>query len=143
MINVLLGLLTGGVSSGIEIAKEHLAGKRARKQAKLDTELAITKAKAENAISLMQSKQAADIAWDTTSVEKSGWRAGWFTVVLSLPIVTCFIPGMDQYVAEGFQAIQENVPEWYQLAFGVAVASAFGMRELVTFMKAKGGVKVG
>ena len=140
MWNVLLGLLTGGVSSGVEIIKETVKAKQLRKQTQLEVDLAIAKAKAENAIKLMETKQAADIAWDTTSIEKSGWRAGWFTVILSGPMVVCFFPGGAEYVKAGFAAIGGSVPDWYQMAFGVAVASAFGFRQLVDLMKAKKGI---
>jgi hypothetical protein len=46
-------------------------------------------------------------------------------VVLSIPVIMCFVPGLDQYVFRGFESL-EKTPEWFQYFLGVAVTSAFG-----------------
>jgi hypothetical protein len=41
---------------------------------------------------------------------------------------------MQPYILEGFANL-ELVPEWYLMSVGIAVAFAFGFRQLVPLMK--------
>jgi len=109
-----------------------------RKTAKLDSELAIHAAKTDAQIEKISTGQKADIAWEQTSISTSGWKDEWFTIILSIPAILCFIPGMDVYVVRGFAALSET-PKWYQWAFLVAVGSAFGYRKIADFMNLKKG----
>jgi len=60
------------------------------------------------------------------------------TIILSIPMVMCFIPGLVVYVERGFAVLQET-PEWYRYVIGVAIGSAFGVRSVANFMKLKKG----
>lgn len=111
---------------------------QARKKAKLESDLRVNEAKTEAKIDLLKTEKAADIAWENTSITQAGWKDEWFTVVLSIPAILCFIPGMADYVKAGFAAL-EQTPEWYQWAFLVAVASSFGYKKLADFMALKRG----
>lgn len=118
-----------------------LAG-RERKQelakVRVEADLEVYKAKAHAKIQRMQTAQEADIAWDNNALENAGWKDEWFTVLLSIPLILCFIPGMDVYVRAGFTSL-EGTPEWYQAAFGLAIAASFGMKKFTDYMgKAKG-----
>lgn len=128
-------------TTGLGMVGDHFKDKRARKKAALDSALAIDKAKTEAVIKKMHTSQEADIAWQNLSIQQSGWKDEFFTIVLSIPMILCFIPGMDVYVAAGFKAISENVPDWYQWSFMVAVASAFGYKKLADVMSLKKGAK--
>lgn len=109
-----------------------------RKQAKLESDLRINEAKTEAKIERFKTGQQADIAWENTSITQSGWKDEWFTIVLSIPAILCFIPGMAVYVKSGFEALK-NTPEWYQWAFLVAIGSSFGYRKIADFMALKKG----
>ena len=105
---------------------------------KLEGELAVSQAKTDAHIEKIRTGQAADIAWESTSLDNSGWKDEYWTIVLSMPMIMCFIPGLVTYVERGFVALQ-NTPEWYQYAIGIAIGSAFGVRQFANFMKLKKG----
>ena len=113
-------------------------GWQKRKTAKLDSDLAISKAKTDANIKKIATGQTADIAWEKTSLEQSGWKDEYWTIVLSIPMIMCFIPGLVEYVEKGFAALQQT-PEWYRYVIGVAIGSAFGVRQVANFMSLKKG----
>ncbi len=109
-----------------------------RKKAKLHSDLAIQTAMTQAKIDRLSTGQKADIAWENLSVTNSGWKDEWFTIVLSIPAILVFVPGMVEYVRAGFEALQQ-CPDWYQWMLGIAVGSAFGYRKIADFMKLKKG----
>lgn len=123
------------------MVNDHFKDRRELKKAEQDGKIAVAKAQTDAVIKKMHTKQEADIAWQNLSISQSGWKDEWFTIILSIPMIMCFIPGMDGYVSAGFKAINENVPEWYQWCFMIAVASAFGYKKLADVMSLKKGAK--
>ena len=115
-------------------------GWQKRKTAQLESDLAINKAVTDAKINQLATAQQADIAWENTALTNSGWKDEWFTVVLSIPLIMCFIPGMDVYVRAGFAALQANTPDWYQWSLLVAISASFGYKKLADFMALKKGV---
>jgi hypothetical protein len=115
-----------------------VTGWQKRKTAKLDSDLAIASAKTAANIKKIETGQVADIAWEKTSLEQSGWKDEYWTIVLSIPMIMCFVPGLVQYVEKGFAALQ-STPEWYRYVVGVAIGSAFGVRQVANFMALKKG----
>ena len=115
-----------------------ITGWQQRKAVKLEGDIAISKAKTEANIDKIKPGQVADIAWEKTSLDQSGWKDEWWTLVLSFPLVMCFIPGLVKYVKDGFDVLQ-TTPEWYRYAIGIAISSAFGVRQFASFMKLKKG----
>ena len=113
-------------------------GRERRKAVKLEGDLAVAKAVTDARIDKVKTGQAADIAWETTSLDKSGWKDEYWTIVLSIPMIMCFIPGLVEYVVQGFGALQKT-PEWYRYAIGIAISSAFGVKTFANFMKLKKG----
>ena len=113
-------------------------GWQARKTVKLEGDLAIAGAKTTAQIKKIETGQIADIAWEKTSLEQSGWKDEYWTIVLSLPMIMCFIPGLVTYVERGFMALQQT-PLWYRYAVGVAIGSAFGVKQVANFMSLKKG----
>ena len=97
-------------------------------------------AKTEAMIARMANKASADVAWENLSIENAGWKDEWFTLMLSVPVVMCFIPGGAPYVQAGFAALSASTPEWFTYAFLVAVGSSFGVRKLTDFMSLRKGV---
>lgn len=129
-----LSLIPGLFTMGNDWLKD----RQARKQAKLQSDLDIHQAKTTAHIKRLETGQQADIAWENTSIQNAGWKDEWFTIVLSIPAILCFIPGMAKFVKAGFDALN-NTPEWYQWAFLVAVSSAFGYKKIADFMALKRG----
>lgn len=110
------------LGSALGIAGDWLEGRRARAQARLDADIAIE-----------QRRATADIDWDTIQAQNSAssWKDEWFTIILSLPLMAIFIPPLRDSVAESFSYLQNVVPDWYLLYFGLAVSAAFGYRQVV------------
>ncbi len=87
-----------------------------------------SEAKAENAAS-----------WDEIAQGNSStsWKDEYLTLLISIPLIMCFIPSLVPYVREGF-AVLETMPTWYQYTFSVIVAASFGVRGAIGLMnKAK------
>ena len=115
-----------------------VTGWQARKTVKLEGDLAVAKAVTDARIEKVKTGQAADIAWEKTSLDQSGWKDEYWTIILSIPMVMCFIPGLVVYVERGFAVLQET-PKWYRYVIGIAIGSAFGGRSVANFMKLKKG----
>ena len=108
--------LVGNIFGGVN---DHFKAKRALKHAELTTKLAI-----------MERQQTADIDWDKQALmnANNSWADEWFVILLSIPAVMAFIPGLSVYVGMGFAELAK-APEWYLAAFGIAVAASFGFRK--------------
>lgn len=127
MFNMLLGPVVDLVKTVAGGFMDSAKAKRQLKAARLETELAIEKA-----------KSTADIDWDKQAMlnAQTSWKDEWFTILLSIPAVMAFIPGLAQYVGMGFDELAK-APEWYLGAFGLAVAASFGMRSYAKKMIGK------
>jgi len=132
--NAVFGFIKGLISPATEIVK----GWQARKAAKLESDLAINTARTASIIHTLKTKQEGDIAWENLSIDKSGWKDEYFTIVLSIPAILCFVPGMVEYVVAGFNALR-GCPDFYQWMLGISVGSAFGYKRIADFMAIKKG----
>lgn len=67
--------------------------------------------------------------WESIQAEagKHSWKDEFWTIVLSIPAIGCFIPGGAEIMIEGFEALKQ-MPDFYQYWLGVAVLTAFGIR---------------
>lgn len=107
-----------------------------RKQAKLESELRVNEAVTNAKIEAAKAGQISDTEWENLQVANSGWKDEWFVVVLSIPLIMCFIPGLEGYVMQGFNVLA-GTPEWYQYALLLAISASFGYRKLADFMDRK------
>jgi hypothetical protein len=114
--------IVGGIS-------DHFADKRKLKQTKVDGTIALDKAVTAANIDRISKGQDADIQWATTmaAASASSWKDEFWTIVLGIPAIMSFIPGLDVYVTHGFAALS-STPEWYQGLLLVAVGAAFGVQ---------------
>ena len=130
--------ILAAIKATVNMGTSVITGWQARKTVKLEGDLAVAKAITDARIDKVKTGQAADIAWEVTSLDQSGWKDEYWTIVLSIPMIMCFIPGLVEYVVQGFEALQKT-PEWYRYAIGIAISSAFGVKTFVNFMKLKKG----
>ena len=102
-----------------------------RKKMKQEHGQLIESARVNATIRRLDKDQQADIGWDiqNTKNAQTSWKDEFWTIVLSIPLVMCFIPGTVEYVRKGFEVLAET-PEWYRYAVLTAIAAAFGMRQL-------------
>lgn len=107
-----------------------------RKQSKLDSELRVNEAVTTAKIEAVKAGDLSAAAWENLQIQNSGWKDEWFTIVLSIPLVMSFVPGLEYYVMSGFNVLS-GTPEWYQWALMVAISASFGFRKLADFMGKK------
>ena len=132
------GFVTSTIGLVLSPVVDLLKGWQERRKIALENEVALARAKTDAMIKMMETKQTADIAWENLSITNSGWKDEDWTLVLSIPAIMCFFPGLAEYVRAGFEALS-TCPEWYQWALGIAVGSAFGIRKFAEFMNFKKG----
>lgn len=125
----LIGSLIGG----------ELASWQKRREVKLEADVKLTQARAEAEITRVQKAQDADREWERIMAEGSrvSWADEWFTILLSIPLIMCFVPGLADYAKAGFLALSESVPDWYLYSLSVAIAAAFGVRNVIGVLKKK------
>ena len=104
-------------------------------------ELELKKAKTEAQIELYKTGLVGDIAWEQRAQENSGWKDEFLVVIFSIPLIGGFVPGLEEYVQQGFHSF-ESMPDWYQAAIGVIVASVFGVRKFTDLMSLKKGINL-
>jgi hypothetical protein len=80
-------------------------------------------------IELKKSGLEADAAWEMEFARQaaSSWKDEYTLIVISIPAIGCFIPGMDVVVARGFEALSRT-PLWYQGVFISLFLATVGIR---------------
>ena len=109
----------------IGLGKEYISGKQKVKAAKAEAEAKVIV------------KSSEDLAtWEKIQAKNSGdsWKDEYWTVVLSIPLMLCFIPHVSEYVTLGFESLHKT-PDWYQYLIGAAILSSFGIRAGKLFKK--------
>lgn len=107
----------------IEMGSTWLKGKNERLRVKEEA-----KAK------VLQSQVEHKEAWELTALQGAGWKDEYLTVLISIPLIACFIPGGAQWVVEGFDALQ-GTPDWYPSLLMVVFGATFGRKELPKVLK--------
>ncbi|MNL57608.1 hypothetical protein D3C87_1811830 [compost metagenome] len=77
--------------------------------------------------------------WDTVQAEasKASWKDEWLTILVSIPMIMAFIPGMKDEVMNGFSVLA-SCPEWYQYLIGVVFAASFGIKKVTDIFASQG-----
>jgi hypothetical protein len=111
-----------------------LEGSVEEKKAKTAMRVAESTAKA----AVMVEAATHESGWERIMAEssKSSWKDEYLTVILSIPLIMAFIPGMEDIVENGFFHL-DAMPEWYQLALGAVVAANFSIRSATKIFKRK------
>ena len=115
-----------------ELAGTFLKGKVDKQKARSTVEIAQAEAKAE----VMKSAAMHDSKWELIMAEatKSSWKDEVVTIVVLIPCVLAFIPGMEDVVKNGFQRLSE-LPDWYQYLLFLVCSAALGIRGLDKWRK--------
>ncbi len=125
MLNLLLGPVANIVSSSVQ---GFIETKKAKKEIKLTEIKATTK--------LKEDQIAGRVAWEASAVDqmKGSIKDEVALFVLLTPAVLSFIPGMTEYVKQGFIALQET-PVYYQHLLYIAISASFGIKGASGAMK--------
>tara|TARA_Y100001937_G_C6860148_1_gene215995 strand:- start:46 stop:432 length:387 start_codon:yes stop_codon:yes gene_type:complete len=118
----LLGVVSDGVKSFAET-----------KKAKAEQKVLEIKAKS----SLMEKKIKGEIDWDIEAIKgsKDSWKDEWILVLWSIPMIMIWIPPLQIYVESGFNALKNNVPDWYFWTWGAIVSASYGIKGATKFFK--------
>lgn len=67
--------------------------------------------------------------WEKIQAEngKYSWKDEFWTIILAVPAILCFMPEHVADVTAGFTALK-TMPTFYQYWLGVAILTAFGVR---------------
>ena len=94
---------------------------------KADGEAKVAEAKARATVA--EKVAAGEVAWEGKMADDTvdSWKDEFALVVLLLPAILVFIPGMRGYVQEGFDVLA-SLPEWYQYLLYIAISASFGIK---------------
>ena len=70
---------------------------------------------------------AADATWETEQIQNSGWKDEYVLIVLSIPLIGCFIPATAPWVLKGFEILSKT-PQWYQWLILLIFTAVYGIR---------------
>lgn len=132
VVDVLASPLTG-------LAKDFTEARKTKKEAQAkvmlaEAEFKIKKMEADAArLAMLATNQS---AWEIEMAKASAtsWKDEYLVVLITVPLILSFIPGMEQVTQEGWDQL-DKAPEWYRVLVGGAFAAVFGLRGLAKFWK--------
>lgn len=97
----------------------------AERQRQMEYEDALHKRKLE----LISQGLSADMNWEMEFARQAAtsWKDEYTLIIVSIPLIMAFIPGMDQYVKAGFDSFA-STPLWYQAMVQVIFYATWGIR---------------
>ena len=115
----MLGAL-GVVGKIVGVGGQVLTAKSDLKRVKIEAE----------AKAIMKAAESSE-TWERMSAEnaKNSWKDEFWTIVLSIPLILSFIPHLQPFVVQGFDAL-EDVPDWYKWSIMSAIGFAFARKSL-------------
>lgn len=118
----MIGQIIGAVSG---IASTYLEGR----QEVAKNKAVVAKAKAEAEAKVMVSAATSTAEWEKIMAQNSGgsWKDEFFSIILAIPLVMSFIPGLEGVVAHGFEQL-DKAPDWYHWILLTAISASFGAR---------------
>jgi hypothetical protein len=110
-------------------------------QGKADKTAATAKLKlveAESKAKILLSKETSTADWERIMAEgtQNSIKDEIVTIVVLIPVILCFIPGLEETVKNGFDRLSE-LPEWYTYLVYVVCLAAVGIRGTKQFMSKK------
>lgn len=95
---------------------------------------AVAKAKAQAEAEVMKTAAANDSKWELIMAQstKNSWKDEIITVIVLIPVVLVFIPGMEDVVKEGFNRLND-LPSWYQNILYITILAGLGLKGVDKF----------
>ena len=114
----IIGIIASAIGS---LGSSWLENRKVKAQGKIE----ITKAKQ----GFIAAKYTAKAAMDLKSLDgmQFSWKDEYLLIILTIPVIMCFIPFLATYVGAGF-AVLNTCPEWYKWALTGIIAATFGLR---------------
>lgn len=121
--------LIGPIAS---LAGSFVEGQVSKQKAKATLAQTEAEAKAE----IMKTAATHDSKWELIMAEstKSSIKDEIVTIVILIPLILVFIPGMEAIVKNGFDRLNE-LPEWYTYLVFLTISAALGIKGVDKFRK--------
>ena len=118
MIQALIGPIANLAGSWFE---NKIAKTKAEGQAKV--------AEAKARATVAEKVAAGEVEWEGKMADATNdsWKDEFALVVLLAPAILVFIPGMREYVKQGF-VVLETLSDWYQYLLYIAISASFGIK---------------
>ena len=102
-------------------------------ETKANSQVKVAKAEAEAEVH--KKVATGEIEWEKTMAKASGdsWKDEYLVVVLTVPAILVFVPGMEGLIQRGF-IVLDTLPEWYQNALMIAISASFGIKGFSKFL---------
>jgi len=125
MIQALIGPIASLAGSWLESKTEQTRAKGA-----------VARAKAEAEAEVMKTAATHDSKWELIMAQstQTSIKDEIVTVIVLIPVVLVFIPGMEDVVKNGFDRLNE-LPDWYQYLVFLVCSAALGIKGLDRFRK--------
>lgn len=126
-------ILTGGVVDGVKeyfVKKQEIAAQKMQMESQERIKMhELDMARLDRQIELNKQGLTADANWEMEFAKQaaSSWKDEYTLIVVSIPMVLCFLPGMDTYVSKGFDALSKT-PTWYQICLVSIFFATYGIR---------------
>jgi len=121
MLPIIGGIISGVVSLGKTIGGGIIERSKIKTQGKID----IRKAKIASKIKRFDQLGEMDVA--AMKGMQFSWKDEYILVLMSIPLIMAFIPGLEEHVKKSF-AIINNLPEWYRWSWMGIVTATYGLR---------------
>lgn len=92
-------------------------------------ERAVQKALTERKIELISQGLTADMNWEMAFANEAAntWKDEFELLVLTIPLVMCFVPGLAPYVLDGFNVLAQ-CPSWFLFLVISVYLANYGIR---------------
>lgn len=111
----------------IGLGKGAIEAKKMKQEKRL--ELDLKKMEHRATLDTMNQKAMSDYDIEAIKAQKESWKDEYLTILMSLPIIGSFVPGVQENIATGWKYVA-LAPDWYVLSFLGIVAATFGLRWL-------------
>jgi len=107
------------------LASSWLQGKADANAANAKLKLTEAEAKAK----ILLSKETSTADWERIMAQstQNSLKDEFITVVVMIPVILCFVPGLEEVVKNGFDRLSE-LPEWYTWLVFTVCSAAIGIR---------------
>ena len=114
----------------LNLGTTFVEGQISKSKAKANLAQTEAEAKAE----IMKTAATHDSKWELIMAEstKGSWKDELVTIVVLIPVILVFIPGMEEVVENGFNRLSE-LPDWYQYLVFLVCSAALGIKGMDKF----------
>lgn len=74
-----------------------------------------------------ENSEGRDAEWELEQIRNSGWKDEWVLILLSIPLIMVFVPGLEDDALQGFNNL-EKTPDWYRWLILMVFGAVYGIR---------------